>query len=106
MVCCGFAIRVYTDLHGLQIVTSRLQVSRIIVCDQVLVQCVMVCLQEASGDTSPIPWNFAKFLVKKDGTVFGRSGIAFHKTIFPKINAKEQGQVCLVDFAGFAIRNC
>ena len=39
--------------------------------------CHGVCLQEASGDTSPIPWNFAKFLVKKDGTVFGRSGIAF-----------------------------
>ena len=30
------------------------------------------CAQEASGDTSPIPWNFAKFLVKKDGIVFGR----------------------------------
>ncbi len=29
-------------------------------------------LQAASGDTSPISWNFAKFLVKKDGTVFGR----------------------------------
>ncbi|KAL0045150.1 hypothetical protein WJX82_010121 [Trebouxia sp. C0006] len=28
----------------------------------------------ASGDTSPISWNFAKFLVKKDGTVFGRYG--------------------------------
>jgi len=29
-------------------------------------------LQAGSGDTSPISWNFAKFLVKKDGTVFGR----------------------------------
>ena len=29
-------------------------------------------VQAASGDTSPISWNFAKFLVKKDGTVFGR----------------------------------
>lgn len=28
--------------------------------------------QAASGDESPIPWNFAKFLVKKDGTVFAR----------------------------------
>ncbi|DBA97872.1 TPA: hypothetical protein ACH3X3_012731 [Trebouxia sp. C0006] len=33
-----------------------------------------VNLQAASGDTSPISWNFAKFLVKKDGTVFGRYG--------------------------------
>ena len=31
-----------------------------------------IALQAASGDTSAIPWNFAKFLVKKDGTVFGR----------------------------------
>lgn len=38
--------------------------------------CAAGVLQEASGDTSPIPWNFAKFLVRKDGTVFGRSGIA------------------------------
>ena len=29
-------------------------------------------LQVASGDTSPIPWNFAKFLVRQDGTVYGR----------------------------------
>ncbi|KAL0018935.1 hypothetical protein WJX79_007706 [Trebouxia sp. C0005] len=31
-------------------------------------------IDAASGDTSPISWNFAKFLVKKDGTVFGRYG--------------------------------
>ncbi|KAL3160400.1 hypothetical protein ABBQ32_010724 [Trebouxia sp. C0010 RCD-2024] len=31
-------------------------------------------LKAASGDESPIPWNFAKFLVKKDGTVFARYG--------------------------------
>ncbi|KAL3139350.1 hypothetical protein ABBQ38_003685 [Trebouxia sp. C0009 RCD-2024] len=35
---------------------------------------VYAFLKEASGDTSPIPWNFAKFLVRKDGTVFGRYG--------------------------------
>ncbi|KAL0042889.1 hypothetical protein WJX79_002809 [Trebouxia sp. C0005] len=35
---------------------------------------VYTYLKEASGDASPIPWNFAKFLVKKDGTVFGRYG--------------------------------
>ncbi|DBB11502.1 TPA: hypothetical protein ACH3X3_006907 [Trebouxia sp. C0006] len=35
---------------------------------------VYTFLKEASGDNSPIPWNFAKFLVKKDGTVFGRYG--------------------------------
>lgn len=35
---------------------------------------VYAYLKEASGDTSPIPWNFAKFLVRKDGTVFGRYG--------------------------------
>lgn len=35
---------------------------------------VYTYLKEASGDTSSIPWNFAKFLVKKDGTVFGRYG--------------------------------
>lgn len=31
-------------------------------------------LKVASGDTSLIGWNFAKFLVKKDGTVHGRYG--------------------------------
>lgn len=31
-------------------------------------------LKVASGDTSIITWNFAKFLVKKDGTVHGRYG--------------------------------
>lgn len=35
---------------------------------------VYVFLKDASGDTSPISWNFAKFLVRKDGTVFGRYG--------------------------------
>jgi len=35
---------------------------------------VYTFLKAASGDTSPISWNFAKFLVKKDGTVFGRYG--------------------------------
>ena len=29
-------------------------------------------MQAASGDVSPISWNFAKFLVAKDGTVFAR----------------------------------
>ena len=38
----------------------------------VAIACLRPVLQAASGDTSPIPWNFAKFLVKKDGTVFGR----------------------------------
>lgn len=31
-------------------------------------------LKVASGDTSLIGWNFAKFLVRKDGTVHGRYG--------------------------------
>lgn len=31
-------------------------------------------LKVASGDTSLIGWNFAKFLVRKDGTVAGRWG--------------------------------
>lgn len=31
-------------------------------------------LKVASGDTSLISWNFAKFLVKKDGSVHGRYG--------------------------------
>lgn len=31
-------------------------------------------LKVASGDTGLIAWNFAKFLVKKDGTVHGRYG--------------------------------
>ena len=31
-------------------------------------------LKVASGDTGLISWNFAKFLVKKDGTVHGRYG--------------------------------
>ena len=31
-------------------------------------------LKVASGDTSLIGWNFAKFLVGKDGTVVGRWG--------------------------------
>lgn len=31
-------------------------------------------LKVASGDTSLIGWNFAKFLVKRDGTVHGRYG--------------------------------
>lgn len=31
-------------------------------------------LKVASGDTSPIAWNFAKFLVCRDGTVAGRWG--------------------------------
>ena len=37
-------------------------------------KCKVVCnlLQAASGDASPISWNFAKFLVAKDGTVFAR----------------------------------
>lgn len=35
---------------------------------------VYTFLKAASGDTSPITWNFAKFLVKRDGTVFGRYG--------------------------------
>jgi len=29
-------------------------------------------LKESSGDVSPIPWNFNKFLVRPDGTVHGR----------------------------------
>jgi len=29
-------------------------------------------LKMASGDEGPIPWNFGKFLVKKDGSVAGR----------------------------------
>ncbi|GIL53084.1 hypothetical protein Vafri_8768 [Volvox africanus] len=29
-------------------------------------------LKVASGDTSDIGWNFGKFLVRPDGTVFGR----------------------------------
>jgi hypothetical protein len=29
-------------------------------------------LKVASGDTSPILWNFAKFIVRRDGTVQGR----------------------------------
>lgn len=40
--------------------------------DNELVSDKLSNLQAASGDTSPISWNFAKFLVKKDGTVFGR----------------------------------
>lgn len=32
-------------------------------------------LKVASGDTGPIGWNFAKFLVRKDGTVYGRFGV-------------------------------
>ena len=31
-------------------------------------------LKVASGDTSMIKWNFAKFLVRKDGTVASRHG--------------------------------
>lgn len=31
-------------------------------------------LKVASGDTGPILWNFAKFIVRRDGTVFGRFG--------------------------------
>ncbi|EFN56130.1 hypothetical protein CHLNCDRAFT_48733 [Chlorella variabilis] len=31
-------------------------------------------LKVASSDTSPIMWNFAKFIVKRDGTVAGRFG--------------------------------
>ena len=34
-------------------------------------QAVFLC-QVASGDESPIPWNFAKFLVRRDGTVAAR----------------------------------
>ena len=30
-----------------------------------------LCLR---GDTSPVPWKFAKFLVRKDGSVYGRYG--------------------------------
>ncbi|PRW39381.1 Cation efflux system related [Chlorella sorokiniana] len=32
-------------------------------------------LKVASGDTGPIMWNFAKFLVRKNGTVYGRFGV-------------------------------
>jgi len=35
---------------------------------------VYTYLKVASGDESAIPWNFAKFLVRRDGTVFGRYG--------------------------------
>jgi len=35
---------------------------------------VYTFLKAASGDVSPISWNFAKFLVAKDGTVFARYG--------------------------------
>lgn len=38
-------------------------------------------LKVASGDTSLISWNFAKFLVQKDGSVYGRYG--------PKTNPME-----------------
>ncbi len=38
-------------------------------------------LKVASGDTSLITWNFAKFLVRPDGTVAGRYG--------PKTNPME-----------------
>jgi glutathione peroxidase len=31
-------------------------------------------LKVAAGDTSPILWNFAKFIVRRDGTVLGRYG--------------------------------
>ncbi|PRW60284.1 glutathione peroxidase [Chlorella sorokiniana] len=29
-------------------------------------------LKKASGDTSPLPWNYTKFLVGRDGRVYGR----------------------------------
>ncbi len=32
----------------------------------------LTLVQESSGDTSPIPWNFNKFLLRPDGTVEGR----------------------------------
>lgn len=31
-------------------------------------------LKVASGETGPILWNFGKFIVRKDGTVYGRYG--------------------------------
>lgn len=33
---------------------------------------VYVFLKAASGDSSPISWNFEKFLVARDGSVYGR----------------------------------
>uniref|UniRef100_A0A061S317 Glutathione peroxidase n=1 Tax=Tetraselmis sp. GSL018 TaxID=582737 RepID=A0A061S317_9CHLO len=34
-------------------------------------------LKEQSGDTSDLDWNFAKFLVRPDGSVYGRYSSAF-----------------------------
>jgi glutathione peroxidase len=50
-------------------------------------------LKVAAGDTSDIGWNFGKFLVRPDGTVFGRYApttgpLSLEKYIVELINSR------------------